>query len=328
MLFRRPTVSVIIPSYNHENFVEAAIRSVLNQSLSDMEVIVVDDGSSDATPDKIAAIKDERIKLVRMPDNRLIHPRNLALQMAKGRYIAFQNSDDIWLPGKLKIQVGKLQTDKKIIASFTGVELIDKSGKKVSDSWLEGIFTTNELTSHQWQRRFFDLGNCLCISSAVVRRSAFKKAGLFKPSLVQLSDLDLWVRLAALGDFKIYKTKYTKMRVSKNNLSYPSPQAVKRSNWEFTEVLKRYLKAPLIDNVPSVFEDEAANQPDEIAVKLVTLANHAISVGTPAHRRFADFTLAKILDDPKLRQSGTKVFGRQIIADFIDNRGKMEIIVE
>lgn len=324
MLLKRPTVSVIIPSYNHQKFVDEAVRSVLEQDFSDMEVIVVDDGSSDATPDKVAAIHDGRLKLIRLPTNRIEHPRNLALKMAKGKYIAFQNSDDIWLPGKLRAQIAAMRADKRIVASFTGVELIDVRGKPLSGSWLDGIYTTENRSARQWQRRFFDLGNCLCISSAVVRQSAIRKTGGFRPSLYQLPDLDLWVRLAAVGNFKILKKNYTKMRLRPENLSYPTPEAHNRTSIEYTEVLKRFLEPPLIHDALGVFGTGNEKRISGMAEAMVILARRALDVGTPGHRRFADFTLSKIMDDPDLRQAATETFGRQIVVDFLENRGVME----
>ena len=72
---------------------------MLDQSVHELELIVVDDGSSDSTPDVVAAIQDPRLKLIRLTDNRAVHARNMALSIVRGRYIAFQNSDDLWQPG-------------------------------------------------------------------------------------------------------------------------------------------------------------------------------------------------------------------------------------
>lgn len=72
-----PAVSVIMASYNHESFVAKAVSTVLEQTFGNLELIVVDDGSSDATPDVVASIKDARVKLIRLPVNRAVHPRNL-----------------------------------------------------------------------------------------------------------------------------------------------------------------------------------------------------------------------------------------------------------
>lgn len=314
-------------SYNHASFVEEAVRSVLAQNVENMEVIVVDDGSNDGTADKVESIKDRRIRLIRLTENRLIHPRNLALNIAKGRYIAFQNSDDVWLPGKLEAQLKKLEDNHSIAASFTAVELIDGKGNPTS-SWLDGRFVTERAAKKEWLRRFFDKGNCFCISSAVVRKSSLDKSGFFKPSLVQLSDLDLWVRLAAVGDFYIYKKRYTKMRVSKKNLSFPSPETGRRSSLELTEVLKRYLEPPVVKLVPKVFQDALPRGTKPLPVLKAGLAYYCLKRGSPAHRRFADFILAEIIDDSKARRQATKVFGSEMVKKFIENRGSLETTIK
>lgn len=329
MLLKRSNIniSVIMASYNHADFVEEAIESVLSQNVSNMEFIVVDDGSNDGTADVIEKIRDKRIKFVRLLKNRLTHPRNLALSMAKGRYIAFQNSDDVWLPGKLEAQVTSLENNHKIAASFTGVELINSRGH-LTTSWLDGRFLTENATKHEWLRRFFDKGNFFCISSSVVRKSDLDKVGYFKPSLVQLSDLDLWVRLAAVGDFDILDNQYTKMRVSKKNLSYPTPETHRRSSLELTEVLKRYLTHPVIQLNPQVFKDVLPKGVKPESVLKVGLAFYCLKRSSPAHRRFADYILAKIFDNPRERNQATKVFGSEMFDKFIQNRGNLDTIIK
>lgn len=210
---RFPLISIVLPSYNHFDFVATAVESVLNQKIKDFELIIVDDGSTDGTPEQVEKIKDPRIQLIRLEQNRLHHPRNLALSLARGRYIAFQNSDDEWLPDKLHAQVDILDRQKEIAACFTDVELIDDNNKVLTSSWANGLFTTENRTNIAWLRHFFTRGNCLCISSAMVRSKAIKAVGNFRGSLIQLSDFDLWVRLAAIGDFHIINEKLTRMRI-------------------------------------------------------------------------------------------------------------------
>ena len=327
MLFRRPNVSVIMASYNHAGFVEEAVTSVLDQNVNNIEIIVVDDGSNDGTPDKVEQMKDNRIKLVRLPENRLTHPRNLALSMAKGRYIAFQNSDDVWLPGKLEAQLKKLEDDQTLAVSFTDVELINGKGNSTS-SWLDGRFLTENATSEQWLRHFFDKGNSFCISSAVIRRSSLDRVGFFKSSLIQLSDLDLWVRLAAVGSLYIHNKRYTKMRMSKKNLSYPTPEAHRRSSLELTEILKRYLELPVVNHTPQVFQGAFPKGVKPLPILKVGLAYYCLKRSSPAHRRFADFVLAGIIDDPKICQQATSVFGSEMVKKFIENRGSVETIIK
>lgn len=209
----RPFVSVILPSYNHANFVTAAIESVLGQSFHNIELIVVDDGSTDGTPEMVAAITDKRVKLVRLEQNRLRQTRNLAIKMAEGNYIAFQNSDDEWLQDKLQAQIDVLEKRRDVSVCFTGVELIDENNQIVTNSWANGLFTTKNRSNISWLRLFFEQGNCLCITSAVIRRDKLDSIGLFNGSLIQVSDFDLWIRLAATGQFHIVEEKLTRMRI-------------------------------------------------------------------------------------------------------------------
>lgn len=105
-------ISVIIPVYNRENTIKRAIMSVLNQSFRDIELIVIDDGSTDNSANVIKAIKDERLKYVYQSNKGACVARNHGIDIAKGDYIAFHDSDDIWLPDKLKIQYEALLVNK------------------------------------------------------------------------------------------------------------------------------------------------------------------------------------------------------------------------
>ncbi|MHC0552933.1 glycosyltransferase family 2 protein [Salinicoccus sp. CNSTN-B1] len=120
----RPTVSVITPAYNAERFIRDAIHSVLDQTYTDWEMIIVDDRSTDRTVDYITAMqqKDARIRLIALEENSgSAVARNTAIENARGRYIAFLDSDDRWLPEKLAHQLRFMQ-EKDIAFSFTSYE--------------------------------------------------------------------------------------------------------------------------------------------------------------------------------------------------------------
>src|SRR5438105_1920243 len=97
-----PVVSVVLPTYNLAQLLPRAMQSVLDQSFRELELIVVDDGSTDATVDVVQAFQDPRVRLVRLPENRGVGPaRNAGIAVARAPYIAFQDHDDLWLPEKL-----------------------------------------------------------------------------------------------------------------------------------------------------------------------------------------------------------------------------------
>ena len=127
-------VSVITPSYNSEEFIGSTINSVINQSYSNWELIIVDDCSSDETVSLIKEFvkKDNRVKLfVNDINSGAGHSRNVGLEMSKGRFIAFLDSDDLWLKDKLKEQVD-FMLKKNITISFTSYGLIDENGNKLN----------------------------------------------------------------------------------------------------------------------------------------------------------------------------------------------------
>mgnify|MGYP000375070833 CR=1 FL=1 len=123
-------VSIIMPSYNTAQYIEKTIESVMEQTYTNWELIIVDDCSSDNTEKIVKGIKDERIKFFRNERNSgAAISRNWALQLAKGRWIAFLDSDDIWFPEKLEKQISFME-DNNIGFSYTNYEIIDESGKE------------------------------------------------------------------------------------------------------------------------------------------------------------------------------------------------------
>lgn len=325
MRLRRPLVSIIVASYNHENFVEEAIRSVLDQTVKDIEVLVVDDGSSDGTAKVLDQIKDSRLKITKLKENRKYHPRNLALRSARGKYIAFQNSDDVWAKNKLELQLNALSENKSLAACFTAVEIIDASGNVVHNSWANGLFKTANRTNIKQLRRFFDIGNCYCISSAIFSRRTFKKVGFFDESLMQLSDFDLWIRCAAVGDLHVINKPLTKMRIVENvNASTPNPQSHRRTNMELIQVLQRFASTPGI-NISKIFPDVCPNAELPKIIQQAYLAQYAWSKAPP-HRLFADRLFSTLVANSKHRNMITDHFEPGIFFDFLQKRSELEII--
>jgi hypothetical protein len=320
-----PLISVILPSYNHARFVTAAVRSVLDQTVQDLELIVVDDGSNDDTPDLVESIHDPRLQLIRLGQNRLQHPRNTGLSLARAQYIAFQNSDDVWHPQKLEKQLKVMQERKDVAACFTEVEIIDEDGHATFNSWAAGSFTNKNHSNLEWLKYFFEDGNFLCISSAMIRRKPLEQVGNFRGSLVQLSDLDLWIRLAALGQIYIVNEKLISFRDTHGNLSGPNASAQNRLTIEFASILKNYTTPPIVDLLPQIFPHAIPMQPNTKNIRLAYLAKYAWSLQTVFHSLFADDIISCIMDDEASRKEVTEVFGTEIIQEFIKRRGLLSI---
>ncbi len=127
-------VSVVMPSYNSEAFITESIQSIINQSYSYWELLVVDDASTDATPEIIQefASKDSRIRLIKNSSNLgTHHSRNKGIEAASGDFISFLDSDDQWKPRKLEIQL-KTLSNENIAACFSSYDLISETGQKLN----------------------------------------------------------------------------------------------------------------------------------------------------------------------------------------------------
>jgi glycosyltransferase involved in cell wall biosynthesis len=125
------TVSVVIPAYNYARYLVEAIDSALAQTYAPLEVIVVDDGSTDGTPAVIAAYGD-RIRAIRQTNAGVSAARNRGIAVARGDYLAFLDSDDVWLPRKLELQMARLDADLSLGLVHTGVEVIDGEGRRMA----------------------------------------------------------------------------------------------------------------------------------------------------------------------------------------------------
>lgn len=317
-------MSVIVASFNHAPYVAQAVLSVLEQSVRDVEVLVVDDGSTDGTPDIVDALGDPRVTLVRLKENRAQQVRNIGLGLAKGRFVAFQNSDDVWRQGKLAAQLEILESRPELAACFTNVETIGVDGLALAVSDASPGLPTHDRSQAEWLRRFFDYGNCLYLSSSLVRRDSLVALGGFRGSLIQLSDLDLWVRLVSSGGFFVTAQALTAIRILESNLSRPTAAHLRRTAIEYGEVLMRFSAPPLLDFVPMAFADVLPPDCRGAPAVLAQLVRYAWG-RSAAHHMFADRVMAAVLDDPDRRQAMVAVCGPQIVHEFLMRRSRLEV---
>lgn len=190
-----PAVSVVIPAYNAAWCVRRAIDSVLAQTFDDFELIVVDDGSTDDTRAVLETYGD-RIRIEGKPNGGLSSARNAGIAAATGRYVAFLDADDGWLPGKLARQVELMTAHPELVFCSTAARIESPDGEHLGD-WacgsstlptLEAIFATNAHVAGSG-------------SAVLARRDAFARVGGFDERLRSLEDIDMWMRLAAIGPY-------------------------------------------------------------------------------------------------------------------------------
>jgi glycosyltransferase involved in cell wall biosynthesis len=192
---KNPTVSVILPTYNRAKLIDRAIKSVLGQTYQDFELIIVDDGSNDNTKDVVNSFDDKRIRYVWHKENKGANAaRNTGIAMARGKYVAFQDSDDEWLPEKLEKQM-RVFKNTSVGVVYTGFWRIKGNEKTyIPSSKIE----QKEGNIHHMLLH----GNFVTTQAAVIKRECFNKAGLFDESLPRLQDWELFIRISKHYLFK------------------------------------------------------------------------------------------------------------------------------
>lgn len=178
-------ISVVIPNYNYEKYVGEAIRSVLDQTWSNREIVVVDDGSTDDSVQVIQGFGD-KVRLIQQENQHLSAARNTGIRAAKGNWVAFLDSDDLWHPRKLELQVAALR--KHPDWAFVGGDVLDAGDYP--------DFSLESVQDEEASLRDFLAYTPMSGSVALVKRACFDKVGIFDPELRSSEDLDMWLRLA------------------------------------------------------------------------------------------------------------------------------------
>jgi glycosyltransferase involved in cell wall biosynthesis len=186
-----PLVSVIIPTYNHAQFVTQAVDSVLAQTYPNVEVVVVDDGSTDQTRDLLSRYEGQ-INYIYQENKGLSAARNTGILAAHGDYLLFLDADDLVPPNKLELQVPYLESRSDFGLVYSGWQYINEDGTQV----------LGEARPKKQGQLLKDLlrGTFFCIpGAALIRRECFERVGLFDEALRAEEDTDMWVRLARAG---------------------------------------------------------------------------------------------------------------------------------
>ncbi len=191
-----PLISIIIPAYNAELYIQQAINSVLNQSYRHVEIIIVNDGSNDSTEAVAGQFSDPRIRIISQPNGGMSNARNAGIKVAGGDFIAFLDADDYWLPEKLEKQLSLLQQNPNLGFCSTQTRVETPEGEfvnewlcpKINISTLHTIFSQNSAIAGS-------------ASSVLARKELQSEAGFFDESLKGLEDTDMWIRYSAISEY-------------------------------------------------------------------------------------------------------------------------------
>ena len=248
-----PLVSVLLPVYNGERYLQAAIQSILNQSFTDFELIVINDGSTDGTAKIVDSIQDKRVKVLHQANMGLPITLNRAIRLARGTYLARQDSDDLSLPTRLIKQVHFLEQHPQYGLLGTWADIL-----------LEDAPTNRALchpTSNGQIQIQLLFSNCFVHSSVMMRKSILEVSGLYpeEPEKFPPEDYDLWLRIAKhasvanLGDALLL---YREM-----------PTSISRTK---LAIMQKRAEGMSLDALQTLLPNETPTAPTERLIKAMT----------------------------------------------------------
>jgi len=242
-------VSVIVPCYNRADIVGETIDSVLGQSYSNTEIIVVDDGSTDHTRAVVAAYDDPRVRYFYKENGWLSSARNAGLTVARGEFIAFLDSDDVWVPWKLAVQMEVFRRYSSAGLVWTDMSAFEKAGSIIAERYIRDYYSAYSLVSLEKRNEpagsvgelhsevpvdfsnspfyvmniFHEMfsGNLVHPSTAIVRRDRLQLSGPFEPEVTGAGaeDYHFYFRICAHGDVAFLDAPTTLYRVHASQLS-------------------------------------------------------------------------------------------------------------
>jgi len=279
-----PKVSVIIPAYNAMTYLPATLESLLEQTFTDFEVLVINDGSSDNTAAWVTQSQDRRVQLISQANQGMCVARNRGIALAQGEYIAFLDADDLWHPTKLAKQVRCLNEHPEVGLVYTWTASIDREGKptgRIFASHAEGD-VWQELVQHN----ITESG-----SSPMVRRCCFETVGVFDPDLPHAGDWDMCLRIAARYPFGVIKEPLVYYRQYSNSMS---------KNWQRVEKCFNTVLEKAFQSTPPELE-KLKNRCYGLAN--LCLAWKCLQTQAKDYRKAMQFRATAIAYSPQLRYS-------------------------
>ena len=203
-----PTASIIVPAYNAADTLPETLDSLLAQSFRDFEIIIVDDGSTDATADVAYGYTlDPRVSIVSQANRGLAGARNSGIAAARGLYVGFCDADDLWAPGKLAAHVMHLDMNPDVGLSYSGSALVDGAGRRLGLSQRPRLLGVT--AAHIFKRNPVGNGSAPVLRRAALESLAYRPAfetrrdWVFDETFRQSEDIECWLRLALTTDWEI-----------------------------------------------------------------------------------------------------------------------------
>ncbi|MBQ3094327.1 MAG: glycosyltransferase [Clostridia bacterium] len=306
---RQPLVSVCINCYNAENTIADTVASVLAQTYSHLQVIVVDDCSTDASWSILQGFRDPRLELVRLPENEHIAgANNEALRRVRGDYVAHLDADDTWMPTKIEKQLAFMQAHPEYGACFTLAEMVDEHGNRVDDH----RYRAENRPSHELFCHLVTHGNYLCHCAMFARKSVIDAVGEHDRTLLYYHDFDYWIRMSTVCEIYILAEELVRCRLSSTSNSHFTPEKENAHTNEWAHLVYHAVTACPDDIFLKAFAHRLRRTGDHTAEQ-TALEKAFVLLDLFAHRRqnraMGLRRLHELMRDPVYVQTAKRDFG-------------------
>ena len=297
-------VSVILPVYNGENYLRLAIESVLAQTISDYELIIVDDGSVDATADIIRAYETPRIRYVRQENTGVSGAFNHGLRLAAGRYISWLSHDDVFMPAKLEKQVNAISQNAGPSVCYTDIQMIDSEGK---------VFMNRRVPEHSREDALRNVltGGFISLASysLLYDRRCIDEVGMYSLEWRYTQDVDMLARLAQR--FPLIRVPEFLMQVREHK-----GRGIRSKKWE-REITRYFTEQLTSTSIDELFPDTRPVTRAERARAFLWLGDRFASLPIAAYQKVARGQYRKALsENPAIMPTLTMHYVWSLVAAF------------
>jgi glycosyltransferase involved in cell wall biosynthesis len=214
MVFHSPLVSVLLPVYNAGDYLDSAVRSILDQSYQMLELIAIDDGSTDGSGDRLRdhADRDKRMRVISRENRGLVHSLQELIELAQGDLLARMDADDLSMPERIEHQVQFFEKQSDVVCVGGGIIIIDEEDRELHHP-------PPVLGNAHVQRSALEGRMPICHPAAMFRAGAVRQVGGYNAYAYPSEDLDLWLRLGEIGKLDNVPQTILKYRVHSTSVS-------------------------------------------------------------------------------------------------------------